>query len=306
MEKLRVSVFIPAYNEEVMIATIVRDMLSQDQKNFILDEIVVATDGCTDETAARVKAIGNPLVKLIESTERRGKAFRINEYTKNVTADLIVQADADTTLAHPNVLSELIAPYYSEHAKQIGMTCGNYVTLPPENFMQTIAGVSLAMFSELKDHLGEKAIRYRCNGRLLSIPTHVAQSFSVPGNVATDVYTFFSVVSLGYNVVYCEKAVTNYYLVDTLGDFIKQNKRYHKDNVRLYFPDIYKKYTTINLRVKIVWFIKSLFRRTYPLYIMMIVAFLYQLTYFISLTYRRGPLWPVSLSSKRLSKNHVA
>ena len=108
-----VSVIIPAHNEEQTIKGILTSILNQKQSNFVLEKIIVVTDGCNDTTAAMARSISHPLVEVIENINREGKAHRINETTSLITSDLIFQVDADTTLGSKNTFSEMVAPFYT-------------------------------------------------------------------------------------------------------------------------------------------------------------------------------------------------
>jgi glycosyltransferase involved in cell wall biosynthesis len=303
MAKPRISVLIPAYNEEQSIAQCIHNVLNQQADTFELDAIYILNDGSSDATVKQAGTVIDKRVIIMDFPDRRGKAFRINTQTQTISSDLIIQIDADTTIENPRVFDELIKPFFLD--PHVGLACADYIPLPPENFVQRIVGTSLDMFNTLKDYLGEKALRYRCNGRLICLRTSVAKKITIPGNVATDVFTFFAVIEQGEKVVFCPKAVIHYRLVNSFTDFIRQTKRYHKDNAKKYFPDLYKTYTTINFKVKILWFLRSLFTGKYPIHMLMLVAALHNIAYIASLGYKRGPLWPVSTSTKTLSQPHV-
>src|SRR3954471_7595470 len=72
-----VSVLIPAYNEEAVIATSVRAALSSDYPRF---EVLVLDDGSTDRTkaAATAAAAGDARVRVLRDPVNRGKAAQLN------------------------------------------------------------------------------------------------------------------------------------------------------------------------------------------------------------------------------------
>ena len=102
-----VSILIPAYNEEPVIATCVRAALAVDYPRV---EVLVLDDGSSDGTvaAARVAAGGDARCRVIRDAVNRGKAGRLNTGFREATHDLVVVTDADAHL-HPEALKLLVA-----------------------------------------------------------------------------------------------------------------------------------------------------------------------------------------------------
>ena len=102
-----VSVLIPAYNEEAVIADSVRAALDVDYEQL---EILVLDDGSTDETvaAAARAAGGDPRLEVIPDAVNRGKAERLNIGFRRARHELVVVCDADTHL-HPLAAKLLVS-----------------------------------------------------------------------------------------------------------------------------------------------------------------------------------------------------
>jgi glycosyltransferase involved in cell wall biosynthesis len=49
--KLTVTIGIPAYNEEKSISNLLDSIIEQTQKDYVLEKVIVACDGCTDKTS---------------------------------------------------------------------------------------------------------------------------------------------------------------------------------------------------------------------------------------------------------------
>src|SRR5437868_12983304 len=83
---MRVSVAVPAYNEEKNIGLLIDSLRAQRIRRAEIVEIVVVASGCTDRTAEivrqRQKLRGVP-VRLIEEPVRHGKVAAINTYLKH-------------------------------------------------------------------------------------------------------------------------------------------------------------------------------------------------------------------------------
>jgi cellulose synthase/poly-beta-1,6-N-acetylglucosamine synthase-like glycosyltransferase/peptidoglycan/xylan/chitin deacetylase (PgdA/CDA1 family)/spore germination protein YaaH len=96
-----VSVIVPAYNEEKLIAATVTRILKSDYANL---EVIVIDDGSQDETATVVrKAFGaDPRVTLL-SEENGGKAHALNAGLARATGEVVVALDADTVFQRDTI-----------------------------------------------------------------------------------------------------------------------------------------------------------------------------------------------------------
>src|SRR3954470_23695130 len=102
-----VSVLIPAYNEEAVIATSVRAALDSDYPRF---EVLVLDDGSTDDTeaAAIEAATGDRRFRVLRDVVNRGKAEQLNAGFARARHGLVLVTDADTHM-HPHAIRFLVA-----------------------------------------------------------------------------------------------------------------------------------------------------------------------------------------------------
>jgi cellulose synthase/poly-beta-1,6-N-acetylglucosamine synthase-like glycosyltransferase len=91
----QVTLLIPAYNEEKVIASKIENSL---QLDFPLDrlQVVVVADGSDDGTVDIAKSYSN--VDVYFNPERRGKAAAVNRIMPLVQSDIVVFTDANTVL----------------------------------------------------------------------------------------------------------------------------------------------------------------------------------------------------------------
>ena len=102
-----VSVLIPAYNEEAVIARCITSALASDYPEF---ELLVLDDGSTDRTqAAALEAFaGDTRCRVIRDDVNRGKAEQLNVGFRQARYALVAVTDADTHI-HPQALKLLVA-----------------------------------------------------------------------------------------------------------------------------------------------------------------------------------------------------
>src|SRR5450432_1701620 len=101
---MRISVAVPAYNEENNIGLLIDSLRRQKTRKAEIVEIVVVASGCDDKTVdvvrGRQRKAGTP-VRLITEPVRRGKVAAINTYFRhdNPKVDAICLCSADVLVA---------------------------------------------------------------------------------------------------------------------------------------------------------------------------------------------------------------
>lgn len=104
-----VSLLIPVYNEEAVIARKLENTLALDYPEERL-EIVVASDGSTDRTAELVRPFLSPRIRLLDYPEHRGKMSVINRAAERLSGEIIVFTDASAFFP-PEALILLLAGF---------------------------------------------------------------------------------------------------------------------------------------------------------------------------------------------------
>lgn len=121
----RVSILIPARNEEQVIADSVRSALAQ--RDLLDFEVIVLDDGSRDATLSMVLAIEDPRLRVIRGTDANppagwlGKPWACERLAAEAAGDVLVFVDADVELSEHAVAScvqelrsadlALVAPY---------------------------------------------------------------------------------------------------------------------------------------------------------------------------------------------------
>jgi len=122
-----VSLLIAAYNEETVIEERIRNALTMDYPTD-KREIVIASDGSSDSTAAIAARYADQGVRLFDYKERRGKARVLNSALAELRGDIVLFSDANTNY-DPDA-ARMLARWFAN--RSIGIVCGRLVLTDPQ------------------------------------------------------------------------------------------------------------------------------------------------------------------------------
>lgn len=127
---MKVSIIVPAYNEERTISTTLERVL--ELKMLRNKEIIVVNDGSRDKTSEIVKNLAkkNSEIVFIDNKKNMGKGHAVAEGIENTTGDIIVIQDADLEY-HPKDIPRLLKPIQEKKAKVV---YGTRLKMKPQLF----------------------------------------------------------------------------------------------------------------------------------------------------------------------------
>ena len=156
----RVSILVPARNEERAIAVCVSSLLAQDYPDF---ELLVLDDGSTDLTAAIIAGLiaGDPRHRLLAGAPLpegwTGKNWACHQLSQAATGDWLLFTDADT-IHSPAALSAAVtmaaatrADLFSAWPRLITLTLGEKTVIPVLHVI-ALAWFPIALLQFLQEH----------------------------------------------------------------------------------------------------------------------------------------------------------
>ena len=219
----RVSVMIPAYNEEAVIASTVKCALASNYPDM---EIIVVDDGSSDRTNELVRATfgHDPRVRLV-AQPNRGKPLALNHALSVSTGDILISIDADTCVA-PAAIARLVRNFADP---KVAAVAGNVKVLNRNRWLTRWQAL---------EYITSQNLEKRAFDLLNCIPVvpgaigawraSVVQScggFS-GDTVAEDTDLTMTIRRQGWQILYDESAIGYTEVPDTLDALVKQRFRW--------------------------------------------------------------------------------
>jgi biofilm PGA synthesis N-glycosyltransferase PgaC len=198
-----VSLLIPAFNEVGVIARKIANSLALDYPANRL-EIVIASDGSSDQTAALAQKLSVPgRVRVFAFSKNRGKVATLNDSVPRLVGEIVVFSDA-TALLEPDALRRLVENFADP---AVGAASGVYRVLkadevnigPSEDLYWKYEAFLKRQESQLGSTLGAHGHLHAIRRSLYPYP---------PAGTLNDDYVIpVSVLQKGYRAVYEPAAV---------------------------------------------------------------------------------------------------
>jgi cellulose synthase/poly-beta-1,6-N-acetylglucosamine synthase-like glycosyltransferase len=196
------SFLIAAYNEEANIGRKIDETLALDYPAEKM-EILVLSDGSTDNTDSIVTSGRDPRVRLVRLTDRKGKTNVQNAGASEATGDILIFSDA-TTVYHSQSLLFIVSNYSDP---VVGAVSGRYQYFDPEGGSPT--GLGTVAFWNYENLIKLLQSRIRtitgCCGCIYSVRREVYTALSP--DVISDLVQPLHVIRQGYRVVFEDRAL---------------------------------------------------------------------------------------------------
>lgn len=233
LNKIKISIGIPAYNESKNIGFLLSGIFAQKfSKNVELLEIIVASDGSTDKTCETVAKFKDKRIRLFEGKERKSKNFRLNQIFEQFSGDMLILLDADIAFYGKNVINNVVKPFgiYSN----VGLVAGNVQPFPARTLAASAFNNYIASLNFIKKNIKNGNNVYSVRGPLLALSHKFAKGLNIPPEIPDDRYLYFACLKNGFKFRYEEKAKVFFKSPTTMEEQIIQGKRFIKDRENLF------------------------------------------------------------------------
>lgn len=212
----KVTVVIAAYNEKKAIERKLDNTLNFDYPKEKL-EIIVASDGSTDNTVSILKKYIDKRVKLINFKKRLGKTKIQNEAVKISSGEILFFSDV--TSIHPSNVIKMIIQNFADET--VGCVTGNVVfTAKRENLISEGAALRLKYESFLRKKQAEFHSLFGATGCIYAIRKDLYEPLRE--DLVSDFIEPLKILEKGYRTVYEPKALA---LISRKIDLIKEFAR---------------------------------------------------------------------------------
>ncbi len=228
-----VTIGIPAHNEAKGIKKMLLSVLAQKHTRHQLDRIIVACDGCTDDTAAVVRSLmaEHPEIELIDDGLRLGQIGRLNQFYGLATSDIFITFDGDIELEGDSVIDTLVSAFVDE---TIGLVGGEGKPRTPRFFWERVFVTWIEVWAEMRRGISGGDSVHNHQGCISALARPLYRQMVIPVEaVSNDEYLYFRTLELGYRFAYASEAVVRYTCPTTLGDNLKQSARFISTKHRL-------------------------------------------------------------------------
>lgn len=195
-----VSLIVAAYNEAVVIGQKIENSLALDYPAL---EIIIVTDGSSDDTPEVARTFEAQGVKVLHSPERRGKSAAINRALEQATGEIIVFSDANA-FYYEDAIQQLTANF---HDPKVGCVSGRKTVVQQDSTVGESEGLYWKYESFIKK--SESAVHSSTGvvGEMLALRRSLYTP--IPAQIINDdAFLAFSIWKQGYRVLYEAQAVS--------------------------------------------------------------------------------------------------
>lgn len=198
----KVSIVIAAYNEEKVIAKRIENCLALDYPPGHL-QIVIASDGSDDGTAAIVSRYADQGVTFLNYQQRRGKVNVLNETVPRVQHAIVVFSDANTVFEKDAV--KQLARHFQN--PRIGCVCGRLKFVNAQGSRTAdLEGVYWRYETFLKTVEGSRGALLGANGAIFAIRKELF-FHCPPDTIVEDFVLPMKILEKRYQVIYEPQAL---------------------------------------------------------------------------------------------------
>jgi poly-beta-1,6-N-acetyl-D-glucosamine synthase len=225
----KISVIVPAFNEEKSIASSIESLLSMDYSNY---EVLLVDDGSSDKTLEISRKHEGAVLKVIHQ-ENRGKAEALNTGIRAASGSIVLTVDADTRL-NTTALSALSNLFASDPA--LGAVSGNVKVDGPKGLLQRLQEV------EYTTAIGLARKGQSMLSSVMIVPGPIAafrkEAVVKVGYFSSDTFAedfdmTLAILKERYKVEYEDRAIAYTIAPRGVEDLLKQRRRWYRGMIQV-------------------------------------------------------------------------
>lgn len=220
------TVAIPAYNEEGTIEHILHALLEQERNNFRLDGIAVYSDGCTDNTVARVREMQGrfpDIIRLVESDGRHGRTYQLNRIFADNSSDFLMVLDADIGLDGEDFLDRFVVAALSDD--KAVMFAAHQTPLQPRDFIGKVFHASFLLWDHIRLSIPDKDHVHNFYGAATIYRKRFAETLTIPDEAKSTRSFLYLMAKRAGGFRYVDDARITYWPPHTADDFFRLKER---------------------------------------------------------------------------------
>jgi glycosyltransferase involved in cell wall biosynthesis len=232
MKQITLTIGIPAFNEELNIGYLIKDLLKQNEKGFIIEKIIVASDGSRDNTVQIVKSFKNSKVMVIDNKINIGAAATQNQLCRVAKSDYLLLLNADTLIEDRDFIYKLVSLSKKRNADLVS---ANLQELEPTTFFENVLATSMRLKKKAFELFNNGHNLYTCYGPARMLSRALYQKISFAQSYGEDAYSYLFCLSNGMKYGYAKNALVYYKLPSTFKDHNKQSHRFIESQKRMIY-----------------------------------------------------------------------
>lgn len=291
---------VPAYNEEQNLGHLLKELQAQAAENYILEKIVIASDGSIDKTVEIAKKFNNLPIFVIDGKERKGVAFRQNEIIEETDSDILIILNADVSIKDVYFIEHIIHPILKDQAD---LVTPEFKQLLPSSFFERILYRSHELKTAIYEDFHNGKNVYTCCGPARAFSRRLYKKLHFSDSYNEDAYSYMFTTLNGFTYTHIHDTAVYFRLPNNLSDHKNQSTRFFHSRAKLIKEfgqeNIQRNYKIpFNIIVNTVKKYASL----YPVEISLYVAILaYTCVMAKIIPQQHSDIWQPSKSSKNLN-----
>ncbi|MFH1308311.1 MAG: glycosyltransferase family 2 protein [archaeon] len=228
-KKYRLSVVIPAYNEEETIETTIRHVFDS---TYPLYEVIVINDGSIDKTKEIILKLKKEYKNLIlvDNGKNLGKANSLNKVLKLVKGELMAVTDSDSYPLKDSM--EKMIGFFND--SKVGAVTNSILVRENNKFIETLQAFEYTVIAWTRKMLDYVDSVYVTNGPLSIYRASALREIGGfdPKNMTEDIEVTWHLVYNGYKAKMCLAAKTYTTAPSTFKKWFRQRVRWNMGGIQ--------------------------------------------------------------------------